>query len=138
MSKLSFIKNAIILLFLITVAGLGIRGLITGDSRWGWGMFREQVEYEIKYVLVREGGRIEGYLPGSEVRGARAVEWLMHKNDTRYGYAAVRSWLSAYLQELPEFLSNSGDIIEIRAFLDYKINGDVNKSGIDSLCVTVK
>ena len=79
------------------VAGLGIRSFVLQDSRFGWGMFMHQVNYNVTYTWMYEDGREDRYVPGSELRGRtwyklRPGQW----HSTWYATGAMRSWLSGY------------------------------------------
>jgi hypothetical protein len=52
--------------FLSLVIGLGARSIVTGDGRYGWGMFKHQVEYDIDYQWVLRDGGTVSYRPGRE------------------------------------------------------------------------
>ena len=125
-----FFKNLYVTVVVLILITLGIRSLITGDSRWGWGMFKEQVNYEISYSWVQTDGNILPFSPGRELRG-KASELLRDTGNTRYGYFTAISWLKAYMTELPGLVDVPPKAQIFRAVFDYKLNKKL--SGVDTL-----
>lgn len=71
------------------------------DSRFGWGMFMHQVNYNVTYTWMYEDGREERHISGSELRGR---SWYKLRpgiwNSTWYATGAMRSWISGYAQHM--------------------------------------
>ena len=117
--------------FLFLVAGIGVRSLVCNDSRFGFGMFGEHMEYLIVYHWIDEHGHRRQYFPGDELRdksthlrprrGESAFEIAGRADETRYGTGAVRCWIDSYLDYLYEH-SRPNDAVAIEAKLYYSIN----------------
>jgi len=116
------ISNALIVLYVLALVGLGVRSYLTQDSRFGWGMFRNQIDFEIEYTWVKENGGREGHETGGELRGSEPrliASGGTHR--TRYGIGAVKSWTSSYLEYL-WLHERKEEAIRIEADIHYQIN----------------
>lgn len=108
--------------FLVFLAGMGIRSIVLQDSRFGWGMFMHQVNYNVTYTWVYEDGFLHPHVPGSELRGRT---W--HKlspgtwHSTWYATGAMRAWISGYVKYMFHNHAPPG-AIALRADVVYRHN----------------
>ncbi|MEM7480684.1 MAG: hypothetical protein AAF481_05890 [Acidobacteriota bacterium] len=85
------------MLLLGILVPLGVRSLVTDDSRYGWGTFGRQTIYTLTYLWEFEDGRREIYEPGDELRDdARKLLDSPRQRNTRYGPGAIPIWIRAY------------------------------------------
>ena len=92
----------LVFVYLFILIAPVIRTRLVLDSRFGWGMFSDQLSYRIEYTLLYQDGRTEPYFPGDELRG-RARRFLGNRpTQVRYGIGALRYWLRNYTRYLME------------------------------------
>lgn len=123
MSHSHFLHKFLLIFWVFCLVGLGLRTLITGDSRWGWGMFKEQVNYQLDYFWVMENGDIQAYQTAKTLKGA-AKKNLKDGSSrmSRYGLETVRLWIKAYVENPGKARSTIPNAIGFRAVFKYRIN----------------
>ncbi len=62
-------RHVLVAVWAFGLLGLGVRSLVTDDSRYGFGMFSHKVMYRLQYTWVMENGRRVAHKPGDELRG---------------------------------------------------------------------
>ncbi len=115
-------QNLLILFYILSLVSLGVRSYFTEDTRFGWGMFRNQIDYRIQYFWVMESGERVPHRAGSELkRGGPRLISSTSNHRTRYGVGAVRTWMASYMEfvwnESPPQGSQS-----LEATLKYRVN----------------
>lgn len=118
--------NIPIILLIGILVPLGIRSIVTGDNRYGWGTFSTQVNFELSYYWVMEDGSATPYKSGNELRGEARKKLKSGYNNTRYSLGAVRSWLEGYARYMYEHRPND-DIKAFRAVCYYQLNVDARR-----------
>jgi len=103
----NFIKNLIVISFLILIVAPGVRSLVKQDNRFGWGMFSSQVKYRVEYYLVLEDSRRIKYRPDKELVGKVRGRLSSGNHSTNYGPGAALSWIRGYVNYMyPRVLSD--------------------------------
>jgi len=116
-------RHLVVIGFLGGVVGLGVRSIVTGDGRYGWGMFAHQAAYDVGYQWVlRDGGAVR-YRPGPELRGAARRISGERRRRTCYSIAAVQAWIDGYAKHMAASHAPR-DAVAFRAVMTYQINRD--------------
>jgi len=98
----TLLVNLFIVGFLILNIGLGIRSLITDDSRFGWGMYSSQSQYRVKYAWIFADGSKKEYQPGPELKGRTRLKLKPGQHSTNYASGTMKAWISAYTRYMFE------------------------------------
>ena len=89
--------NLPFLLMVGILVPLGVRTLVTKDSRYGWGTFGRQTIYQLEYQWEFEDGRREVYRPVDDLRkDARKLLDSSRQRNTRYGFGAIVVWIRGF------------------------------------------
>jgi len=115
------LANIVIVGFVGLLGALGVRTLILEDSRFGFGMFPNQCDYEVEYDWVLADGRIMSYQTGTELRGKMKYLVDSRPHSTRRGVGTVRAWVREYVKYVYD-RSDPQPGTRFRAWLTYSIN----------------
>lgn len=103
MSRPKAFKSLIAVSFVVTLLSLGVRSLVTQDTRFGWGMFSHQTSFVITYDWVFPDGSHKQILDTrTDLPGRQSIISGGRFHTTRYGVGAVRLWVNSYLIYLYE------------------------------------
>ncbi len=92
------------IIMILVLCALGVRSLITKDSRYGWGTFGRQTIYTLKYEWEFSDGHRETYYPGDELRrDAYTLLTSIEQRNTRYGPGALPVWINGYCQYMWDY-----------------------------------
>ncbi|MCA9418688.1 MAG: hypothetical protein KC917_20605 [Candidatus Omnitrophica bacterium] len=115
-------RNFLVIGYLSALLFLGVRGYLLEDTRFAWGMFRNQINYTVSYSWETESGERIQYKSGDELkRGEPRMVSSRRSHRTRYGIGAVRDWTYSYLKYLWEE-HRPEDAVSIEAVIEYRIN----------------
>ncbi|MEE9382019.1 MAG: hypothetical protein V3V08_01210 [Nannocystaceae bacterium] len=116
--KRRLLLSLLAIVFLGAQLLLGVRGLVTRDNRYGWGMFGHQVNFAIRYHYVRSDGKTKRFKP--DLRG-KARKYGGKAERTRYGIGAVRTLVTSILEHEFEHRPSRA-IVACKATITYEIN----------------
>ena len=113
--------QAIVVLFLAALAGLGLRTIVLDDARFGWGMFSKQLDHRTKYYWVLDDGTRVATPLGRELAYPASKINDRWRHISRYSLGAVRTWVDGYLRYQFEH-HRPADAQAIEAEVRYQVN----------------
>lgn len=132
--KGNLLEHAIVLVFVLLLVGLGVRSVLTGDNRYGWGTFSSQVNWDPMYYWVTRDGVEIIHWPGEELRGeARKKIDSRRPKSSRYAFGGMKSWMRAYVRWMYDHRNEYGprtDVVGFRAVVYYRINMNRRLGGV--------
>lgn len=111
--------NVVIVVFLVGAISLGVRSLLTQDSRFGWGMFSHHTSYSLTYSWVMADGSLVEFDADEDLEERQTII-DSGSHSTRYGVGAVRAWIRSYLDHKYEHRPEG--VVAVQAQMDYRIN----------------
>ena len=115
--------QALVVVYILLLFGLGVRSLVEDDTRFGWGMFSYELQYSISYSWIDAYGNEVSYSPGDELRARTKRKLSSGRHRTRYGLGAVRTWANGYASYMFDN-KNDGAYSAFKVTLLHRKNGE--------------